>query len=225
MKILIVEDEPELLNGITAYFALSGFVCELAATYNEANEKINLYEYDCIILDITLPGGSGLDLLEQVKNSKTKTGVIIVSAKNSVDDRVKGLQLGADDYLPKPFHFTELNARVTAILRRLKFEGGNMAQVGNITIALDDQKVFVNEDEVILKKKEYELLLFFVSNKNRIISKSSMAEHIWGDNIDRADSFHFLYSQIKNLRKRLNEHGADFNIQAVYGLGYKFIKE
>ena len=225
MKILIVEDEPELLSSITAYFALSGHVCELAATYEEANEKINLYQYDCIILDITLPGGSGLDILEKVKSNKTKTGVIILSAKNSVDDRVKGLQLGADDYLPKPFHFTELNARVIAILRRLKFEGANEVQVGNITIALDDQKVYVNETEVTLKKKEYELLLFFISNKNRIISKSSMAEHIWGDNIDQSDSFHFLYSQIKNLRKRLNECGADFNIQAVYGLGYKFIKE
>ena len=225
MKILIVEDEPELLNSITAYFALTGYVCELASTYHEAYEKINLYEYDCLILDITLPDGNGLDLLEQVKKRNIKTGVIILSAKNSVDDRVRGLQLGADDYLPKPFHFTELNARVTAILRRLKFEGGNHVQVGNITIALDDQKVFVNEAELTLKKKEYELLLFFISNKNRIISKSSMAEHIWGDNIDQADSFHFLYSQIKNLRKRLNEQGADFNIQAVYGLGYKFIKE
>ena len=225
MKILIVEDEPDLLNSITAYFALSGYVCELASTYAEGDEKISMYEYDCIILDITLPGGSGLNLLEKVKSRKTKTGVIILSAKNSVDDKVKGLQLGADDYLPKPFHFTELNARVTAILRRLKFEGGNQIQVGNITIATDDQKVFVNGAELTLKKKEYELLLFFISNKNRIVSKSSMAEHIWGDNIDQADSFHFLYSQIKNLRKRLNEQGADFNIQVVYGLGYKFVKE
>ena len=222
MKILVIEDEIGMLHTITAYFAKSGYVCEVAMTYKEAEEKINIYEYDCIILDITLPDGNGLDILEQLKKNKSKAGIIVLSAKNSLDDRVKGLELGADDYLPKPFHLTELNARVVAITRRLKFDGSNEISVGNIKLDLDTKRIYVQNNELVLKKKEYELLLFFISNKTRIISKSSLAEHIWGDNADRLDSFDFLYSQIKNLRKRLNENKADYNIEAIYGIGYKF---
>jgi DNA-binding response OmpR family regulator len=225
MKILVVEDEIGMLHSITAYFAKSGYVCEIATTFSEAEEKINMYEYDCVILDITLPDGNGLDIVEQLKKNKSKAGIIILSAKNSLDDRVKGLSLGADDYLPKPFHLTELNARVIAILRRLKFDGNNETQIGNIRLDFDSQRIFVNAKELVLKKKEYELLLFFISNKSRVISKPSLAEHIWGDNADRADSFDFLYSQIKNLRKRLQEANADYNIEAIYGIGYKFVKE
>lgn len=224
MKILVIEDEVGMLHTITAYFAKSGYVCEVASTFSEAEEKINLYEYDCIILDITLPDGNGLDILEQLKKKKTKAGIIILSAKNSLDDRVRGLVLGADDYLPKPFHLTELNARVMAITRRLKFEGNNEMSIGNIHLDLDTQKIYINDVELVLKKKEYELLLFFVSNKTRIISKSSLAEHIWGDHADRLNSFDFLYSQIKNLRKRLNEYKSEYNIEAIYGIGYKFEK-
>jgi DNA-binding response OmpR family regulator len=225
MKILIVEDEISMQQSISAYFAKSGYICEIAGTQKTAEEKIQLYHYDCVILDITLPDGNGLKILEQLKKRNVKTGVIILSAKNSLDDKVAGLTLGADDYLAKPFHFTELNARVTAIVRRLHFQGNHQIEIGNIKFELDAQKVFVLNEELILKKKEYELLLFFVSNTDRIISKSSLAEHIWGDNSDRTDSFDFLYSQIKNLRKRLNESGSEYNIQAIYGLGYKFIKE
>ncbi|WP_018344014.1 response regulator transcription factor [Cytophaga aurantiaca] len=223
MKILVIEDEAGMLHSITAYFAKSGYVCEVATTFAEAEEKIHLYEYDCVILDITLPDGNGLDILEQLKKRKSQAGIIILSAKNSLDDRVKGLTLGADDYLPKPFHLTELNARVVAILRRLKFDGSNEVTIGNIILNLDTKKVYVDKEELILKKKEYELLLFFISNKTRIISKTSLAEHIWGDNADRADSFDFLYSQIKNLRKRLLEYKANYNIEAIYGIGYKFV--
>jgi DNA-binding response OmpR family regulator len=222
MKILVIEDEIGMLHTITAYFAKSGYVCEIATTFSEAEEKINVYEYDCVILDITLPDGNGLDILEQLKSNKSKAGVIILSAKNSLDDRVKGLVLGADDYLPKPFHLTELNARVMAIMRRLKFEGNNDINIGNIKLNLDTKKIYVDNVELILKKKEYEMLLFFISNKERIISKSSLIEHIWGDNADQLDSFDFLYTQIKNLRKRLNEHKANYNIEAMYGIGYKF---
>jgi DNA-binding response OmpR family regulator len=225
MKLLIVEDEISMQNSICTYFAKSGYICETAGTQKSAEEKIQLYHYDCIILDITLPDGNGLRLLEQIKKQKVKTGVIILSAKNSLDDKVEGLTLGADDYLAKPFHFTELNARVTAIVRRLNFQGSNQIEIGNIRFDLEAQKVFIDTKEMILKKKEYELLLFFVSNTERIVSKSSLAEHIWGDNSDRTDSFDFLYSQIKNLRKRLNEYQSEYNIQAIYGLGYKFIKE
>ncbi len=225
MKLLIVEDEISMQQSIHAYFTKSGYVCEIAGTQKSAEEKIQMYHYDCVILDITLPDGNGLHILEQLKKRKTKTGVIILSAKNSLDDKVVGLTMGADDYLSKPFHFTELNARVTAIVRRLHFQGNNQIEIGNIRFELEAQKVFIVDKELILKKKEYELLLFFVSNTDRIISKSSLAEHIWGDNSDRTDSFDFLYSQIKNLRRRLNENASEYNIQAIYGLGYKFIKE
>ena len=224
MKILIIEDEVGMLQSINAYFEKSGYVCEIASTFLDAEEKIHLYQYDCIILDITLPDGNGLDILDQIKKKKSKAGVIILSAKNSLDDRVKGLTLGADDYLPKPFHLTELNARVLAIHRRLKFEGESEISIGNIRLDLDTKRVYVGVNELTLKKKEYELLLFFITNKTRIISKSSLVEHIWGDNTDKSDSFDFLYSQIKNLRKRLQENKADYNIEAIYGIGYKFEK-
>ncbi|NOY60210.1 MAG: response regulator transcription factor [Calditrichaeota bacterium] len=222
MKLLIIEDEPEMLNSITSYLAKSGYVCEIASTYDEADEKLWLYEYDCIILDISLPDGSGLDILKELKKSQSTTGVIIVSARNSLDDKIKGLNLGADDYLPKPFHLTELHARVNAIIRRKQFEGNNEIILQNLVIDLDNKNISVNNNEITLTKKEYELLLFFVSNKNRVISKTSLAEHIWGDNTDQVDSYDFLYSQIKNLRKKLKEFASIYNIQAVYGLGYKF---
>ncbi len=224
MKILIVEDEPGILHSITAYFTRVGYLCEVATTYRAAVEKIHLYQYDCVILDITLPDGNGLDVLEQLKMSKSSAGVLILSAKDSLDDRVKGLELGADDYLPKPFHLTELNARVMSLLRRIKFEGNKEVTMGNLRLHLDQRSVYVNNTELLLKNKEYELLLFFISNPQRVVSKSSLAEHIWGDHIDQADSFDFLYSQIKNLRKKLSEYQANYTIQAMYGLGYKFIK-
>ena len=225
MKILVVEDEISMQKSIHSYFAKAGHICEIAGTQKSAEEKIQLYHYDCILLDITLPDGNGLRILEQLKNQKVKTGIIILSAKNSLDDKVQGLTMGADDYIAKPFHFPELNARVTALVRRLNFQGNNQIEIGNILLDLEAQKVFIQHKEMILKKKEYELLLFFVSNMDRVVSKISLAEHIWGDNSDRTDSFDFLYSQIKNLRKRLNEYQSDYNIQAIYGLGYKFVKE
>jgi DNA-binding response OmpR family regulator len=223
MKVLIIEDEAEMLNNITAYFAKSGFVCEIATTHQQAEEKINLYNYDCILLDINLPDGNGLNILEQLKEKKSKAGIIVISAKDSLEDKVAGLNLGADDYLPKPFHLTELNARVNAIVRRLKFEGANQIELDNILIQPENQKVFIGGIEITLTKKEYELLLFFISNKERIISKNSLAEHIWGDNSDQSDTYHFIYSQIKNLKRKLHEKGSRYNIQAIYGLGYKFI--
>ncbi|MES2734623.1 MAG: response regulator transcription factor [Bacteroidota bacterium] len=225
MKILIVEDEAEMLNSITAYLAKAGYACEIAASYAEAEEKLALYQYDCILLDITLPDGNGLDLLTILRQHKSSTGVIILSAKNALDDRIKGLALGADDYLLKPFHLSELNARVQALLRRLQFEGSNQIGLGNLQVDILTRQVSVNEKMLVLTKKEYELLLFFVSNQTRVISKISLAEHIWGDNSDQNDSYDFLYSQIKNLRKKLAEAGAEHTIQAVYGFGYKLVKE
>lgn len=225
MKILVVEDESEMLSSITAYFAKAGYVCEIAMRYAEAEEKLALYQYDCVLLDITLPDGNGLHLIEALRNRKTSTGVIILSAKNSLDDRINGLVLGADDYLPKPFHLSELNARVQALMRRLQFDGSNQITLGNVVIDIAARQVLVTGSQLELTKKEYELLLFFISNQDRVLSKTSLAEHIWGDNSDQADSFDFLYSQVKNLRRKLSEAGAAITIQAVYGFGYKLVKE
>lgn len=222
MKLLVIEDEPDMLSSITSYLAKSGYVCEIAATYTEAYEKLQIYEYDCILLDISLPDGNGLNLLQDIKERTSPAGVIIVSAKNSIDDKIAGLNLGADDYLPKPFHLSELQARVNAIIRRRNFAGKNEIVLENLVIDLDGKAVRVDEHSLILTRKEYEMLLFFVSNKNRVVSKTSMAEHIWGDHIDQVDSYDFIYSQIKNLRKKLKELGSAINIQSVYGLGYKF---
>ncbi len=224
MKLLVIEDEPEMLSSITSYLAKSGYVCEIADTYAGAEEKLWLYDYDCILLDISLPDGNGLDILREIKTRKKQAGVIVVSAKNSLDDKIEGLNLGADDYLPKPFHLSELQARVNAVIRRRHFSGNNVITLENMCIDLDSKTVRINERSITLTRKEYEILLYFISNKNRVISKSSLAEHIWGDDIDQADSYDFIYSQIKNLRKKLKDFNSTYNLQVVYGLGYKLIE-
>lgn len=199
------------------------YLVETAATYDDALEKIWLYTYDCILLDIGLPGGSGLQILEELKKQQKTDGVVIVSAKNSVDDRVAGLELGADDYLPKPFHMAELHARVKSVLRRRKFEGNNLLSLQNLQIDTDQHQAWINGQELTLNRKEFDILLYMVSNKNRLISKTALAEHVWGDYIDQADNYEFIYSQIKNLRKKLKDHAAEVEIQAVYGVGYKLV--
>ncbi|PMD96775.1 DNA-binding response regulator [Siphonobacter sp. BAB-5405] len=222
MKILLIEDEPGLYETISRFLGEEGHVCELATTYDEAEEKLALYAYDCVLIDIMLPGGSGLDLLRQLKESHKSTGAIVISAKDSLEDKLTGLDLGADDYLPKPFHLSELNARLKSVLRRLKFEGSDTMQVGSLTIDTEARTVFFNGEEVLLNRKEYDLLMVFVTNQNRVIKKSALAEHVWGDNSDQSDSYDFIYSQIKNLRKRFSQVGYELTIQTVYGIGYKF---
>ena len=225
MKILLVEDEPEMAQSISHSLTQEKYVVENAYTLQAALEKIHVYEYDCILLDISLPGGSGLTLLKELQKINKTEGVIIISAKNSLDDKIEGLNLGADDYLPKPFHLAELHARLKSVLRRKKFEGTNLLTLSNTTIDLQNRMVFIDEKEIVLNRKEYDILLYFVSNKNRLVSKTSLAEHIWGDRIDEADSFEFIYSQIKNLRKKLQDNGARISLVAVYGLGYKLVTE
>ncbi|OZI08346.1 DNA-binding response regulator [Siphonobacter sp. BAB-5385] len=222
MKILLIEDEPGLYETISRFLGGEGHVCELATTYDEAEEKLALYAYDCVLIDIMLPGGSGLDLLRQLKESHKSTGAIVISAKDSLEDKLTGLDLGADDYLPKPFHLSELNARLKSVLRRLKFEGSDTMEVGSLTIDTEARTVFFNGEEVLLNRKEYDLLMVFVTNQNRVIKKSALAEHVWGDNSDQSDSYDFIYSQIKNLRKRFSQVGYELTIQTVYGIGYKF---
>jgi two-component system, OmpR family, response regulator ArlR len=225
MKILIVEDEIEMAQSISQSLTQEKYTVEQAYTLQTALEKIRIYDYDCILLDISLPGGSGLTVLKELQKINKTEGVIIISAKNSLDDKIEGLNLGADDYLPKPFHLAELHARIKSVLRRKKFDGSNLITLTNITIDLQNRAVFVAGKEIILNRKEYDILLYFVSNKNRLVSKTSLAEHIWGDHIDEADSFEFIYSQIKNLRKKLLDNGAQISIGAVYGLGYKLLSE
>lgn len=219
MKILIIEDELEMLDNMRQSLEREHYQVEGVSDYRSASDKIGVYNYDCILLDIGLPDGNGLDLLKQLKKEGKDEGVIIVSAKDSLDDRLAGLDLGADDYLPKPFHMAELHARVKAVLRRRNFEGNTAIEIGNITIFPESRTVKIETEEVVLYRKEYDILLYLITNKNRLVTKSALAEHVWGDHIDQADSFDFIYSQIKNLRRKLAK--ATINVEAVYGVGYK----
>jgi DNA-binding response OmpR family regulator len=222
MKILIIEDEAALSNSIAAYLEQDNFVCETAYDFNGAMEKIALYDYACIILDITLPQGSGLDILKRLKQENKADGVLIISAKNSLDDRVSGLNAGADDYLSKPFHLAELAARVAAIIRRKSYGGSNIVVFDALELDLESKQVTVNKKPVDLTRKEYDLLLYFIANKNKVISKGAIAEHLWGDNMDLADNYDFIYAHIKNLRKKLIQTDGPDYIKSVYGMGYKF---
>lgn len=220
MKILVIEDEVDMRENIADSLMKEKYTVETSSNFNDALEKIKVYDYDCILLDIGLPGGSGLEILKELQKLNKSEGVLIVSAKNSIDDKVEGLTMGADDYLPKPFHIAELHARVKSILRRRKFGGSNIIQLNNLQINPHNRVAYVNNVALGLNRKEFDILLYFVSNKNRLVSKTALAEHVWGDQIDQADSFEFIYSQIKNLRRKLNEHQAAIEIQAIYGIGY-----
>lgn len=222
MKLLIIEDELSLLKSITDFFQSESFVCDTASTYEEGLDKITLYNYDCIILDITLPGGSGLKLLQNLRNQNKQEGVVIISAKNSLDDKIAGLELGADDYLTKPFHLSELNARIKALIRRKYSEGTNQIKVGDLVIDLSLKTVAFNNNQVYLTKNEYQLLVFMAANKQRVISKQAIAEHLLGDEADNVESYYSVYAHIKNIKKKLKDVNCPESIKAVYGLGYKF---
>jgi DNA-binding response OmpR family regulator len=222
MKLLIVEDDQDLLRTILKYFDSFGYVLEKAKSIEQGKEKLINHNYDCVILDLNLPDGSGISLLELIKNNNKDTGVIILSANGSLETKIAGLEIGADDYLTKPFHLSELNARVKSIIRRKKYEGKNEVYFNEITINTSAQEVIVSEKKIKLTKKEYELLLYLVINKNRVVTKQSISEHIWGDFIDRTDSYDFIYSHLKNLRKKIIEKGGKDYIQTIYGIGYKF---
>ena len=222
MKVLIIEDEGALRESIESYLSNMSFVCETAGNYATALEKVCLYDYTCIVLDISLPGGSGLDLLKVLKANHKADGVLIISAKNSLDDKVSGLNAGADDYLTKPFHLPELAARVAAIIRRKSFDGKNILQFDELSLDIQEKTARVHDVVVDLTRKEYDLLLYFISNKSRVISKTAIAEHLWGDNMDVADNYDFIYTHIKNLRKKLLQAGCPDYIKSVYGMGYKF---
>ena len=221
MKLLLVEDEKALLDNMLAYLHRGDILCEAAATFQEAQDKLLSFAYDIVVLDIMLPDGNGLQLLRLLKDAQPEAGVLIVSAKNALDDRVQGLELGADDYLTKPFHLPELNARLRAIYRRRKFQGHKAVQFNEISINTDTHDATVHDTPLTLTLKEYELLLFFIANKNRVLTKQTIAEHLWGDHVDLQDSFDFVYQHIKNLRKKITAAGGEDYIKTMYGLGYK----
>ena len=223
MKILIIEDETELMEVIRQSLEKENFLVESAGDYNSALDKIISFDYDCILLDIMLPGGSGLDILKELKKLDKSDNVIIISAKDSLDDKLTALELGADDYLTKPFHIAELNARIKSVLRRKSFGGKNTVELANVKLDLDDRTLDINNRPLLLNRKEFDILSYMVVNKNRLVNKTSLAEHVWGDHMDEADDYEFIYSQIKNLRKKLKESRAGIEIQAVYGLGYKLV--
>lgn len=222
MKILLVEDNPELTQNVVNYLSAEGIICETAPNLFDAQDKILSFDYDCILLDLMLPDGNGLDLLEVIKTQKIGTNVLIISAKDSLDDKLKGLDQGADDYLPKPFHLSELLARLRAIFRRSKLGGFDEVIFNEITIEINQLLAKVNDQVLDLTKKEFDLLLFFITNKNRVLGKQAIAQHLWGDYTDDMSNFDFVYQHVKNLRKKITAAGGKDYINTVYGIGYKF---
>jgi two-component system response regulator QseB len=225
MKILLVEDEAALRAALAGSLRQAGYVVEEAASFAQAQEKIMVYQYDCVLLDLTLPDGSGLDLLRALKASGSPAGVLIITARDALDDKITGLDLGADDYLIKPFHLSELNARLRAIIRRRQFKGQQQIVFRDLLVLPDLAEVHVRGELITLTRKEYDLLLYLLANPGRILTKEAIAEHLCGDSVDAADSFDFIYTHLKNLRKKLQEKGADNYIRTMYGVGYKLSNE
>lgn len=221
MKILVVEDDDSLREIISRALRGEGYLVETASTFFDAEGKIAGFDYECILLDIMLPDGNGLRLLKHIKELGKNDRVIIISARDSLDDKIEGLDLGADDYLAKPFYMAELSARIKSVMRRGNAAVNKIMTAGNITVEVDCRRVSVNGNAIQLLKKEFDILLYFLQRPNHIVDKAILAESVWGDHVDMADNFSFVYAQVKNLRKKLSEAGATVNIKAVYGFGYK----
>jgi DNA-binding response OmpR family regulator len=222
MKILVIEDESELALSIKTFLEKESFMCTVVHSVRKARESVSLKEYDCLLLDIGLPDGNGLDILKLLKDRKADCGVIIISAKDSLDDKLQGLDLGADDYITKPFHLSELNSRLKSVLRRRKFQGNREIEFSNLRIDTEAHKAFVSQNEVELTPKEFDILLHLVINHHRVISKNSLVAHLWGDYTD-VDSFDFLFTHLKNLRKKMEKASAKIEIKSVYAVGYQIV--
>lgn len=225
MKILLIEDEPQLVKSIQSYLEGNGILCEWAANIKFAIDKVSNYEYDCILLDLMLPDGNGFEVLNELKRQGKTEGVIITSAKETLETRIEGFNLGADDYLTKPFHLSELLARIHALIRRKNFKGNNVVIFNDISISVISKEVSVRGVPIDLTKKEIDLLLYFIGNVGKVLSKGAIAEHLSGDMADMLDNHDFVYAHIKNLKKKLREAGCDNFIKMVYGLGYKWQNE
>jgi DNA-binding response OmpR family regulator len=219
MKILIIEDEKPLSDSMVSYLSKENYLCETAFDFISAKQKISLFEYDCILLDIMLPDGNGLHLLAYLKKLGKMDGVIIISAKNSIEDRIFSLNLGADDYLSKPFHLAELGARMQSLIRRSRFSGQHVVIYKDTALDIQAKSFHVKGEIIELTKTEFELYLFLVTNKGRVISKNAIAEHISGESAIFLDNFDVIYAHIKNLKKKLGDSGA--HLKTVYGVGYK----
>jgi len=222
MKVLIIEDHQELARNIHDFLAREGYICELCSTLEEAREKISLFQYDCILLDIGLPDGNGMSLLQQIRAERQESNVLIISARNALDDKIIGLEQGADDYLTKPFHLAELHARIRAIYRRKNLGGVNIVEFNEISLNTDTFEARTGTTLLDITRKEFELLLYFLVNKNRVLSRQSIAAHLWGDYTDNLANFDFVYQHVKNLRRKISSAGGTDYISTVYGLGYKF---
>ena len=223
MKLLIIEDEASLQEVMTRTLRKEGYLVENAMDYDAAMFKLGSYSYDCVLLDINLPGGCGLDILEHMKRSGGRTDVIIISARDSIDDKVRGLELGADDYLAKPFHLAELSARIRSVARRSRNDGDLSYKAGNVVLDDVAQRLTIDGRDVTLLKKEFDILKYFLMRPGHTVDKAVLAEAVWGDHADQSDDFQYVYAQMKNLRRKLSEAGADIEIKSVYGFGYKLI--
>lgn len=222
MKVLVIEDNVELLRDIKNFLEEEGNICEIAPNYKSAYDKIGYFPYDILVVDITLPDGNGLDIIREVKKENIDTGIIIISARNSVGDKIHGLEIGADDYLAKPFYLAELNARIKALYRRKAYHGRKEIIFNEIKIKPDTHEVFVNDRLLSLTKKEFDIIHFFVVNRHRLLTKEAIAEHLWGDHIEMAESYKFIYTHLANVRKKIAELGGNDYIQSIYSVGYKF---
>ncbi|MCU4166030.1 response regulator transcription factor [Carboxylicivirga caseinilyticus] len=221
MKILIVEDEPELANSIKTFLESGGHLCEQVSRLDDALHIVDTV-FDIIVLDLNLPDGNGLEVVRKVKNKGMKTGIIIVSARDSLDNKIEGLELGADDYLTKPFQMAELNARLKSVVRRVHFKGDDHIEFNELKVIPGEILVTVHNKPVDLTKKEFDLLVYFIANKNRVLTKTGIGEHMSKDFMDYGFTDDFIYTHIKNLRKKLLKAGCGDYIRNVYGVGYKF---
>jgi DNA-binding response OmpR family regulator len=222
MKVLVIEDNVELLRDIQNYLEQEGNICEIAQDYQTAHMKVGVFPYDILVVDITLPDGNGLDLIKEIKKENIDVGIIIISARNALDDKVHGLEIGADDYLTKPFYLPELKARINALYRRKVYNGSTEIVFNEIRIRPEKHEVLVNDRPLALTKKEFDILHFFLANKNRLLTKEAIAEHLWGDHMEMADSFKFIYTHLANLRKKIAALGGQDYIKSIYRVGYKF---
>ena len=225
MKLLLIEDNQQLVEDVADYLREQDFVVETALSMDQAREKFLVYEYDLAILDLGLPDGDGMQLVKEIRKEQPGMAILILTAKHSLEYKLKGLDLGADDYLTKPFHKAELNARIRSILRRKISNGNNTLQINEIQIDLNARQVMVHDTLIKLTRKEYDMLIYLIDNENRLLTKETIAEHLWGDHIDQADNFDFIYNHIKNLRRKISKAGGKNYIRSMYGMGYKFVTD
>ena len=225
MHILIVEDELPLMESMVSYLEMEGFRCEQATSYHAGLCSLDKHAYICMLIDLNLPDGEGLDLVRLARQNQTSSGIIIVSARNALEERVKGLSLGADDYLVKPFHLSELVARIQSVARRTRTQGEEILKFGVIRVMPEERTCYVNESQVDLTRKEHDLLLYMMANRNRVITKESIADYLWGEYGGGYGSYDFVYTHLKNLKRKLQSAGSPDYVQNIYGVGYKFTLE